>query len=144
MNNKSILQFVRYAVVGVINTLVTLVVIFVCKTLFAINPLLSNAIGYVAGLINSFIWNKRWVFHSSGGYVSEAVRFGVGFVLCYGLQFLAVWLLYYHSPLQHFEIALGTYTFSGYGAATIMGNVVYTVSNYIYNRVVTFKTGVAR
>lgn len=139
MNQKSLFQFARYAIVGVINTVVTLVVIFLCKTFLNINPLVANAIGYVAGLINSFIWNKRWVFRTSGRYVSEAVRFAIGFLVCYGLQLLAVWLLFYHSPLHDFEVQLCAYTFSGYGASTLLGNVVYTVSNFVYNRVVTFK-----
>ncbi len=140
MNNTSILQFIKYAVVGVINTLVTLVVIFLCKNLFDLNPLVANAIGYVAGLINSFIWNKRWVFRSSGRYMAEAVKFGCGFLLCYVLQLLAVWLLYYHSPLETFEMSLGAYTLSGYGVSTLIGNVVYTLVNFVYNRVVTFKS----
>ena len=57
-------QFIRYLLVGVINTLVTLIVIYVCKSILDINQWVSNAIGYVAGLINSFIWNKNWVFKS--------------------------------------------------------------------------------
>ncbi|MDE7397791.1 MAG: GtrA family protein [Muribaculum sp.] len=140
MNNTSVLQFIKYAIVGVMNTLVTLVVIFLCKNLLDINPLVANAIGYVAGLINSFVWNKRWVFRSSGQYVAEAVKFGCGFLLCYGLQLLTVWLLYYHSPLETFEMSIGAYTLSGYGVSTLIGNVVYTLVNFAYNRVVTFKS----
>lgn len=139
LSQNDMIQFVRYACVGVMNTLVTLCVIFVCKSLLGVNPLVSNAIGYVCGLINSFIWNKAWVFRTSGHYWKEASRFAVGFAVCYGLQLLAVWLLSYRSGLRDFEMQIFAFTLSGYGVATLAGNVVYTVTNYVYNRIVTFR-----
>lgn len=66
LSRNTMLQFVKYACVGVLNTLVTLCVIYVCKALLGVNPLVSNAIGYVCGVINSFLWNKNWVFKTSG------------------------------------------------------------------------------
>ena len=113
-----IVQFVRYACVGVMNTLVTLCVIFLCKSLLGINPLVSNAIGYIAGVINSFL----------------------GFIVCYGIQFLVVWLLNYKTALRGYEIDIYSFTLSGYGLATLIGNVVYTGSNFMFNKLVTFKT----
>lgn len=134
-----IVQFVKYACVGVLNTIVTLVLIFVCKSILHINPLVSNAIGYVGGVINSFIWNKNWVFKTSGHYWREATRFLVGFLLCYGIQLLTVWLISYKTPMRYYEIDLLGFTLSGYGVATLLGNIVYTVCNFIYNKVVTFR-----
>ena len=54
-NNAPIIQLIKYAIVGVMNTLITLGVIFVCKSILGVNPYVSNALGYVAGLLNSFI-----------------------------------------------------------------------------------------
>ncbi|MCM1518831.1 MAG: GtrA family protein [Pseudoflavonifractor sp.] len=134
-------QFVKYALVGVLNTLVTLSVIFVCKSVIGINPLVSNAIGYVLGVINSFLWNKTWVFRSHDSYLREAAIFLVGFLICYGLQFLTVWVLSYKSPLNDFEWNIIGFVLSGYGLATLVGNLVYTIANYIYNKLVTFRRG---
>ncbi|MDE6545719.1 MAG: GtrA family protein, partial [Paramuribaculum sp.] len=99
MKRTNILQFVRYAMVGALNTILTLVVIYACKDFFGINIWVSNAIGYIAGFINSFLWNKLWVFRSSAGYLREAIKFVGGFLLCYCLQFAATWLLNGHSLL---------------------------------------------
>ncbi len=140
LRNTALIQFVKYACVGVLNTLVTLCVIYVCKVLFGVNPLVSNAIGYVAGVVNSFLWNKNWVFKTSGHYTREAVGFLVGFLICYGLQFLTVWLLSYKTPLREFEMSIFAFTLSGYGLATLLGNVVYTLTNYAYNKIVTFRS----
>lgn len=137
---QNIIQFVKYAIVGVMNTVVTFVVIFIMKSVLGVNPLVSNAIGYVAGLINSFIWNKRWVFQSKKGAGREAVKFLIGFGVCYGIQLFVVWALTYRTPLGEMTWDLaGIMTVSGYAVATIAGNVVYTVSNYVYNRLITFR-----
>ena len=83
---KTLIQFLKYGFVGCINTAITLGVIFMCKSLLGINEYVANILGYTAGLINSFIWNKTWVFKSKKGYRREAVKFGIGFGVCYGIQ----------------------------------------------------------
>ena len=136
---RTLIQFTKYAMVGVMNTLVTLILIFIFKTLFGVNEYVSNAIGYVGGLINSFIWNKTWVFQSKRGVGREAIKFIVGFLICYGLQLLAVWVLNEHSFLGDVLIDFGLYTVSGYAIATLIGMALYTLLNFIYNRLVTFR-----
>lgn len=131
-------RFVKYCMVGGMNTLLTLCVIFLCKDGFEWNPYLSNAMGYGAGLLNSFLWNRAWVFHSRGRYRSEAVRFLLGFALCYAAQFALVYALG-SSSFGSREFDMGLMVLSGYGIATLAGNVLYTVCNFVYNRLVTFR-----
>lgn len=138
---KEIIRFIRYALVGVMNTVLTLVVIYACKDFFGINEWVSNAVGYIAGFINSFLWNKLWVFNSSAGYLREAVKFFGGFILCYIIQLMATWLLAEHSPLSGREWILFGFVISGYGIATLIGMIVYTAANFLYNRCITFRGG---
>ncbi len=138
IRNGDIRRFVKYCLVGVINTLVTLGVIFVCKSVFGWNLYLSNALGYVAGVVNSFLWNRAWVFRSHGRCRREALRFAAGFGACYGAQLLAVWVMT-QSPLGRMEFDLGWFVLSGYGVATLIGNVLYTLLNFLYNKLVTFR-----
>ncbi|MCC8072056.1 MAG: GtrA family protein [Bacteroidales bacterium] len=140
IHRKTVLQLMRFAIVGMMNTLLTLIVIYICKSVLEINPWVSNGIGYVAGFINSFIWNKLWVFNSHADVVREAIKFIVGFILCYWLQLLATWLLTEHTPLHGEEFHIIGFVFSGYGIATLLGMVVYTIANFIFNRAVTFKS----
>ena len=136
---NTFLQLIKYGIVGVMNTLVTIVVIFVCKAILNINPWLSNAIGYIAGVVNSFIWNKKWVFKSDNGYFFEAMKFLVGFLPCYLIQLACVWLLTECTPLGDMTWTVCGFTFGGYGVATLIGMVVYTLSNFFYNRHITFR-----
>lgn len=137
-DSATVRQFIKFIAVGVINTLVTLITIFVCKNL-GVNPWVSNAIGYVAGVINSFLWNKMWVFHSSGRNSMEVVRFGVGFLLCYGLQLACTWTLTKPMGLGEIEWEVMGFAFTGYAVATLFGMCVYTIANFIFNRIVTFR-----
>lgn len=131
-------QFIRYCIVGVLNTLMTLGVIYICKSLLCWNLYVCNALGYIAGVTNSFFCNKQWTFKSKGRYRREAVRFLAGFGVCYALQFLLVWMLTQSEFGQYNFLILGI-VISGYGIATLLGNLVYTLANFVYNRLITFR-----
>lgn len=141
-------QFIKYVIVGGINTLVTLAVIFLLKSVAGANPYIANAAGYAAGLVNSFLWNRAWVFHSVGKRKREAMRFMAGFACCYLLQLFIVWGLSTHTglngllihiPLNGIPFLHDEFTLSGYGIATITGMAVYTIANFLYNRLITFR-----
>jgi len=138
LNRSELHKFIKYCLVGGINTILTLGIIFIAKSLLGINPYISNIIGYIAGVCNSFMWNKRWVFHSSGGMRREAITFLCGFGICYALQFIIVWTLT-QSSFGDNEYHLPVLTITGYGIATILGNIIYTIANFLYNRLITFK-----
>lgn len=135
---EKIIQFIKYCMVGVLNTLVTFGVIYLCKSFLGLNLYVSNALGYICGVINSFLCNKSWVFRSSGSYRREAIKFLVGFGVCYALQFGVV-LMLTESDFGQYDFRFGRIIISGYGIATVLGNVVYTLANFVYNRTITFK-----
>lgn len=139
MHNKTITQLFRYGIVGAMNTMLTLAIIYLCKSILGISPMLSNIIGYAAGLVNSFLWNKKWVFNSHKGYTREAVKFVSGFALCFAAQFLIVYILAYHTSLACRLWHLGPVALSGYGVATLIGMMFYTTANYLYNRLFAFR-----
>lgn len=133
------MMFVRYAVTGAINTLLTLLIIYFTKGILGMNPWLANALGYGAGFVNSFVWNKLWVFRSHRGVVREALHFCIGFAACYLLQLAVTWTLTEFTPIGNMEFRLGRLAFSGYGVATIIGMGIYTLANFAFNRGVTFR-----
>lgn len=60
-----------------------------------------------------------------------------GFIVCYALQLLTVVMLN-TSQFGDILLEIGPMTISGYGIATVIGCAVYTLTNFIYNRIVTF------
>lgn len=90
-------SLVRYVIVGGINTGVDFLTFLLLHTLFAVNLGVSQAAGYCAGILNSFLLNKFWTFENKTSprkTTSQAVKFVAVNVATlgisvYGLQVLA-------------------------------------------------------
>ena len=110
-------QAVKYAAVGVLNTMITAVVYYLLRKIdFSVDG--ANLISYEAGFLNSYIWNRLWVFQS---HQNDWRKEGL---ICWALQWLAFRLF-----LQFLAEAWA------YG----LGMCIYPVLNYLFNRFVTFQ-----
>jgi putative flippase GtrA len=65
-------QLMKFGVVGLSNTAVTLGVYYLLIYL-GVNYMISNIIGYFAGSINGYIWSKGWVFKEAKATVKSSV-----------------------------------------------------------------------
>ena len=130
-------QLIKFAIVGCLNVLITFIFFFLCyrqwplaslildamgsageevkQTLFKLNihsidAALANTIGYIAGMINSFILNKRWTFEAKGRTSRQIHRFFIlnilGLILSTSIIFVFVDLLH-TSYLIVWPIAIG-------------------------------------
>jgi len=57
-------QFIKFAVVGVLNSAIQYLVFLFLYSFTGTQYLLASIIGYVAGMTNSYILNRRWTFES--------------------------------------------------------------------------------
>lgn len=80
-------QLVSYGLVGAVNTAVTAVVIAI-MALIGLNLVAANAIGFAAGLANSFILNSAYTFGSEKR--GKFLPFLSSFAVAYALNLLAV------------------------------------------------------
>lgn len=55
------IQFLKFGTVGIFNTLITIVT-FAVLVYIGLNYILANIFAYALGVLNSFYWNKNWVF----------------------------------------------------------------------------------
>jgi len=67
-------NFCRYVYVGLLNTVVCYVV-FVVLIAVGFHYLLASPLSYVAGVGNSYVWNKYFTFRTQGGTRAEFVKF---------------------------------------------------------------------
>lgn len=98
LNRANASQFIRFCLVGVLNTLITLLVIFGLKYFFAMPDLPANMLGYVAGLCNSYIGNGLFTFKSSQFNLKGFLMFLLVFGVAYGVNITAT-LAALHSGL---------------------------------------------
>lgn len=80
----------KFAAVGVLNTLLTLVTIFSLKKFLGVPDVPANFVGYLAGLACSFILNKRWTFRHDGRQLAALARFTAVFAASYLLNLVIV------------------------------------------------------
>ena len=84
MNKLLQSSLVRFLAVGVGNTLLSAVLMFLLEDL-GYWP--SSAIAYVAGAVMSFFLNRSFTFHSQEKLGRSAVKFAVNVAVCYVLAF---------------------------------------------------------
>ena len=139
---KTAIQLLKYGVIGVMNTLITLVTFYLLNTWLGAPYGLANIVGYVLGVVNSFLWNRNWVFKTHNNFGREALLFGCGFVVCWLLQggvslLLLEGLNWKNLPTD--VIPFLPMANAGQNIVMVIAMVCYTVANYVYNRMVTFR-----
>ena len=99
MNLKKLFaQFMKFGIVGVSNTLISLGCYYVL-VYFGVHYLLANGVGFVVSVCNSYFWNSRYVFkdkkEQSGlrDFVKVFCSYGVSFCLSSVLMVLFVQVL---------------------------------------------------
>ncbi|GAA5542598.1 GtrA family protein [Ochrobactrum soli] len=119
-----IIQFGRFGLVGLLNTFITLIVIAVLTWLGA-SPFVANAIGYGAGLVNSYFGNMKWTFKSDTSW-RRTIRFLVAFGICYAVN---VYILHLSLPLAQYQVL----------TPQLIAMASYTVLFFILSRAWVFK-----
>lgn len=124
-------SFLRFLLVGVGNTLLSLILMFLLEGL-GYWP--STAIAYAAGATLSFFLNRTFTFHSEEEFWRSVGKFVVNVAVCYGIAYalaqpLVRWLLGNTglSPVWQERIA------------KVVGMGLYTLLNYLGQRFFAFR-----
>ena len=127
IRKKFLLQVLSYSLIGVLNSIITLVLILYIYDILDLHYLIANLIGYIVGLINSFILNKKYTFKSKENLSREIFLFFLLFVICYFLNVLTVM---FFMEFLNIDNTL----------SQIAGMLTYTATNFIGNKYWTFRT----
>jgi putative flippase GtrA len=126
LSTPAFVQFVKFGIVGVSNTLITWVVYILLLKGFGVWYLIASAVGFIAGATNGFLLNRRWTFREHVGDALTPVRWivvqGSGLLANLGLIYLFV---------------------SGAGLDKLLGQAcataIVTVITFLVNRSWTFR-----
>jgi putative flippase GtrA len=87
-------QFIKFAVVGVLNSAIQYLVFLFLYRFTGTQYLLASIIGYVAGMTNSYILNRRWTFGSRNQKrLTELARFVAVNLISLGVNLGLLFLL---------------------------------------------------
>jgi putative flippase GtrA len=121
-----VVQFVKFGIVGVSNTLLTLVTYTVLLKVFGVWYLAASGIGFVLGAINGFLLNRRWTFREHVGDALTPVRWGVVQTAGLGVDEALLYVLVHDAHLDKL-------------IAQVCATAVVTVSTFFVNRAWTFR-----
>lgn len=76
-------SFLKFAFVGVLNTLIGTLVMFLCYHFWGLGYWLSSAMNYIIGSFFSYFANKYFTFRSKSRSIKEIVRFVLNIFICY-------------------------------------------------------------
>lgn len=90
MKSRHMAEAGRFLSVGLVNTFFGLLIIYATKFFWHLGDVAANVVGYAAGLILSFILNKRWTFVHSGPWLPALTRFIFVAFVAYGINLATV------------------------------------------------------
>jgi len=94
--SKRSLEFMRFCLVGAVNTAVDFSV-FTVLTNMGVLLLVAQCVSYTCGVLNSFLLNRKWTFKGRGQSSGQLIRF---FTLNLGTLAITYGLLvYFHNQL---------------------------------------------
>ena len=129
--------FLKFIVVGIINTLFGTAIMFFCFNILQMNYWFSSAMNYLCGGILSYFLNKKYTFEVKETSQTAIIRFAINLTVCYLLAYGVA------KPLA-------LYLFQGAGEklqgniALVIGMGLYVLLNYVGQRFWAFKQDEAK
>lgn len=121
------IQIVKFSIVGVLNTVISFVA-YSLLVFLSVNYIVANVISYSMGTVNSYLWNKGWVFQSTENHSKIIYKFiGVN----------SITLLFNSFVLYTSVSILDLNKLTSQIIATFLG----TMMNFVLNKLWTFRGG---
>lgn len=124
--------FMKFVVVGVVNTIVGTTIMFVFYNVLGFSYWVSSASNYFFGSICSYILNKYFTFNNKERGWKPLVRFTINILVCYLLAYgiakpIIYWMLNGYSITIQENVSLA------------LGMCLFVIFNYLGQRFYTFK-----
>jgi putative flippase GtrA len=127
LRSPLLVQFVKFGIVGVSNTLLTFAVYGLLLKVFGVWYLAASAIGFTAGATNGFLLNRRWTFRGHVGDALTPVRWAIVQGCGLGINEGLLYLFVHDARLDKL-------------LAQACATAVVTISTFFANRAWTFRT----
>jgi len=122
----------RFALVGVVNTLVGMAIMFGLYNLAHCSYWMSSAANYVLTSILSFFLNKYFTFQSRTNSLRQMLLFALNIAVCYLIAYGAA------KPLMLRILANASLSLRE-NAAMFAGMLLFTLLNYLGQRLLVFR-----
>lgn len=124
--------FVKFLIVGIINTIFGTVIMFLAYNVLHFNYWISSVANYFFGSILSFFLNKHYTFQSREKSRGEIMRFVINICFCYFIAY-GVALPFVKYTLYGLEKTIQE------NCAMVIGMILFLFVNYIGQNVFVFR-----
>ena len=124
--------FLKFIVVGIINTLFGMAIMFYCYNILDLGHWFSSAMNYLCGGILSYFLNKKYTFEVKETSQTAIIRFAINLTVCYLLAYGVA------KPLALYLFQGAGEGLQGY-IALVIGMGLFVVLNYVGQRFWAFK-----
>lgn len=124
--------FVRFAMVGVVNTVFGTAIMFLFYNVFHLNYWVSSASNYIFGSILSYFLNKNFTFRDQEKSLAVVIRFVLNISICYLLAYG------FAKPLARMLLSSQSTGIQDNGAM-LTGMILFVVINYVGQKFFVFR-----
>ncbi len=121
-----LVQFLKFGIVGVSNTLITFAVYTLLLKVFGVWYLAASAIGFIVGAVNGFLLNRRWTFAGHVGDAYTPLRWAIVQSGGLGINLGLLYVFVHDANIDKL-------------VSQALATVVVTVSTFFVNRAWTFR-----
>lgn len=130
------LEFIRFGIVGILNTVIGTSVMFLAYNLLGCGYWVSSALNYIIGSIFSYFANKYFTFKSVQKSWGEVLRFLINISCCYFIAYgvakpFGKWII------SELNISMSEYSTEQF--AMVLGMSFFVVLNYLGQKIFVFK-----
>lgn len=127
LNLTVVVQFLKFGIVGVSNTLLAFATYTILLKVFGVWYVAASGIGFAVGAVNGFLLNRRWTFREHVGDALTPVRWAIVQTCGLGLNLGLVYLFVHDLGLDELVGQIPT-------------TAIVTVLTFAANRSWTFRT----
>lgn len=107
-------QFIKFVLVGALNTLIGLGVITGAMYFFDVDPIIANAAGYLIGGVVSFVLNGKLTFRQKALSRGMLARFIIVYLVAYLANLAALWVALPYNKYGAQIVGIAIYTLVGF------------------------------
>jgi len=150
-NRKEVDRFLKFAVVGMMGTVIDFGTLNLLIQLAGFPKVLANVCSFTAAVVNNFFWNRRWIYPETRNdpLTKQFVQFtavnAVGLLINTGIFYTTDrWLLgqagVLAGPVGALAVAIGMPHFDlSYNTAKMFATGIVLFWNFLVNRYWTFR-----
>lgn len=97
---ETLTQLVRYGIVGLASNAVGYL-LYLGLTYLGMGPKLAMSLLYGVGVLQTFVFNKKWSFRFEGAATPALVRYATVYAVGYVINFFALMLFVDQAALSH-------------------------------------------